>query len=118
MIEILGHIREDIARLNRRAVFALIYAAAGLTAINFLRDPAVLNSLLIRTPWAAIGEEAQFPRDNNLVGLLWWVLVNLTFYFVIPAIVVRFVQNRPLRDIGLAPHVEPGFLRLLRYASA
>ena len=113
MLEILGHIREDIAKLDRRAVFALVYAAIGLTAINFLRDPAVFNYVLARTPWAAIGEDAQFPRDNNLVGLLWWVFVNLTFYFVIPAVVVRFVQKRPLRDIGLAPQVEPGFLKLL-----
>ena len=113
MLEILGHIREDIAKLDRRAVFALVYAAIGLTAINFLRDPAVFNYVLARTPWAAIGEDAQFPRDNNLVGLLWWVFVNLTFYFVIPAVVVRFVEKRPLRDVGLAPHVEPGFLKLL-----
>jgi len=113
MLEIIGHIREDIGKLDRRAVFALLYAAAGLTAINFLRDPAVLNFLLARTPWAAIGRDAEFPRDNDLIGLVWWVFVNLIFYFVIPATVVRFVQRRPLREIGLAPRVEPGFAKLL-----
>ena len=46
MLEILDHIKADIAKLDRRAVFALLYAAAGLTAINFLRDPAVLNAIL------------------------------------------------------------------------
>jgi hypothetical protein len=113
MLEILGHIREDIAKLDRRAVFALVYAAAGLTAINFLRDPAVLDSLLSHTSLAWIGHEAHLPTDNNLYSLLWWVLVNLAFYFVIPAIVVTFVQKRPLTEIGLAHRIEPGFAKLL-----
>jgi hypothetical protein len=112
-LEILDHIREDIARLDRRAVFALAYAAAGLTAINFLREPAVLSWLTSGTSWAWIGHEALDPTDNNLDELVWWVFVNLTFYFAIPALVVRFVQKRRLTEIGLARHIEPGFAKLL-----
>lgn len=113
MLEILNHIREEIAKLDGRAVFALVYAAAGLTAINFLRDPAVLNWLLHGTSWEWIGQEAMYPTDNNLYELVWWVFVNLVFYFAIPAIVVRFVQKRSLREIGIARHIEPGFAKLL-----
>ncbi|HEY2846679.1 MAG TPA: CPBP family intramembrane glutamic endopeptidase [Pyrinomonadaceae bacterium] len=113
MLEILDHIRDDIRQLDGRAVFALVYAAAGLTAINFLRDPAVLNWLLSGTSWVWVGHEALYPTDNNLYELLWWVLVNLTFYVAIPAAVVKFVQKRSLREIGLAPHIEPGFAKLL-----
>jgi hypothetical protein len=113
MLEILDHIRSDIRQLDGRAVFALVYTAAGLTAINFLRDPAVLNWLLSGTSWASVGHEALYPTDNNLYALMWWVLVNLTFYFAIPATVVKFVQKRSLKEIGLAPHIEPGFAKLL-----
>lgn len=113
MIEILDHIREDIGKLDGRAVFALVYAAAGLTAINFVRDTDVLKALLSHTPWESIGNEAANPSENNLYALIWWVFVNLVFYFVIPALVVKFVQKRPLSDIGLAHRVEPGFAKLL-----
>src|SRR5436305_8567834 len=98
MLEILNHIREDIAKLDGRAVFALVYAAAGLTAINFLRDPAALNWLLSGTSSAWVGHEALYPTDNNLYELVWWVLVNLTFYVAIPATVVKFVQKRSLKE--------------------
>jgi len=113
MIEILDQIREDLAQLDRRAVFALVYAAAGLTAINFLRDPAVLNWLLSGTSLAWIGHETIDATDNNLYELVWWVFVNLIFYVAIPAIVVKFVQKREFKEIGLAPHIEPGFGKLL-----
>src|SRR5437764_13418373 len=101
MLEILDHIKSDIAKLDRRAVFALVYAAAGLTAINFLRDPAVLNFLLSGTSWAWVGHEALYSTDNNLYELIWWVLVNLTFYVAIPAVVVPVVQKWRLQEIGL-----------------
>lgn len=113
MLEILDHIKDDIAKLDRRGVFALLYAAAGLTAINFLRDPAVLNFLLSHTQWAWVGREALDPTDNNLYELVWWVFVNLIFYVAIPATVVKFVQKRPLTEIGLAHRIEPGFAKLL-----
>lgn len=113
MLEILDHIRTDIRQLDGRAVFALIYAAAGLTAINFLRDPAALNFILSGTSWAWVGQEALYPTDNNLYELVWWVFVNLLFYVAIPAIVVKGVQKRELREIGLARHIEPGFAKLL-----
>ena len=113
MLEILGHIRDDISRLDRGAVFALVYAATGLTAINFLRDPIVLKWLTSGTSLAWVGDEAFYPADNNLYELVWWVFVNLIFYVAIPAAVVKFVQKRSLREIGLAPHIEPGFAKLL-----
>jgi hypothetical protein len=113
VIEILDHIKTDIAKLDRRAVFALLYAAVGLTCINFGKQPEVLNFILARTPYAWIGEEATYPTANNLYGLLWWVFVSVFFYFAVPALWVKFVQKRPLREIGLAARIEPGFAKLL-----
>ncbi|MEP6945546.1 MAG: CPBP family intramembrane glutamic endopeptidase [Acidobacteriota bacterium] len=118
MLEIARQIRGDIRELDRRAVFALIYTAFGLTCISYLKDPQYLAVLLSNTRFAAIGEKATNPTDNNLYGLIWWVFVSVAFYFVIPAIFVSVVQNRKLTDIGLALKVENGFWKLLAFCVA
>jgi uncharacterized protein len=113
MLEIARQIRDDISLLDRRAVFALLYAAVGLTCITYLKNPEYLAAILRNTRFTAIGETAANPADNNLYGLIWWVFVSVTFYFVIPALFVRFVQNRKLSEIGLVHNIENGFLKLL-----
>lgn len=113
MLEIIGHFRRDISRLDSRAVFAFLYAAVGLTCISYLKNPWYLQKLLSATPLAWIGDEAVSPTRNNLYALIWWVAASVFFYFVVPGAVVKFVQKRPLSDIGLAHRVEPGFARLL-----
>ena len=113
MFELIPRIRDDFAGLDRRIVFALVYAAIGLTCINFLKDPAYLEVLLRHTPLAAVGQQAVYSASNNLYGLIWWVAISMTFYFVIPALWVKFVQKRPLSEIGVAARIEPGFLKLL-----
>ncbi|MBV9214757.1 MAG: CPBP family intramembrane metalloprotease [Acidobacteria bacterium] len=113
MLEIIPQIKDDLARLDRRTVFAFVYAAVGLTLINFLKQPDYLNAILKHTRFAWVGEEAMYPTANNLYTLMWWVFVSMVFYFVVPAIIVRFVQKRKLREIGLAMNIEPGFAKLL-----
>lgn len=113
MLEIVRHIRDDFEKLDGRAVFALIYAAVGLTCISYLKDPWYLAALLARTPLSAIGERAVNPLDNNLYGLIWWVFVSVFFYFVVPALLVRFVQKRKLSEIGLTPRIDHGFWKVL-----
>ncbi|KXK02833.1 MAG: CAAX amino terminal protease self- immunity [Acidobacteria bacterium OLB17] len=115
---IAARFRSDLASLDRRVLFALVYAAAGLTAINFLKEPSVLEWLTRGTPLSEIGREAVDPRHTNLANLSWWVFVSVTFYSVVPALWVRFVQKRPLREIGLALNLEPGFLKLLAFCLA
>ena len=113
MLEVARHLYEDLAALDRRVVFALIYAAFGLTCISFLKNTDYLIAITSRTPLDWIGREAQQPASTNIYSLCWWVFVSVLFYFVIPAIVVKLVQKRDLRDIGLAFRIEPGFLKLL-----
>lgn len=113
MLELITHIRGDLAKLDRRAVFALVYAAIGLTCITYLKNPDYLELILKNTRLADIGAEAAHPNANNLYGLIWWVFVSVTFYFVIPALFVKFVQKRNLSEIGLSAKIEPGFLKLL-----
>ncbi len=113
MLDLFTQIRKDLSGLDRRAIFALVYAAVALTCINYLRNPDYLASILSNTRFASIGDEAAHPTNNNLYSLIWWVCVSVTFYFVIPALVVRFVQKRKLSEIGLALSIEKGFLKLL-----
>jgi membrane protease YdiL (CAAX protease family) len=118
MFEIARQIRGDIAQLDRRAVFAFLYAAVGLTCITYLKNPEYLAAILAGTRFADIGEQAAHPADNNLYGLVWWVFVSMTFYFAIPALIVKFVQKRKLRDIGFALNIEQGFWKLLAFCIA
>ncbi|MBV6497607.1 MAG: CPBP family intramembrane metalloprotease [Acidobacteria bacterium ACB1] len=115
---IAARFRADLASLDKRAMFALIYAAAGLTAINFIKDPGVLEWLTRGTFLDSIGRAATHPEHTNLPNLAWWVFVSVFFYFVVPAIWVKFVQKRRLREIGLALSLEPGFLKLLAFCLA
>lgn len=112
-MDLFRSIISDLAGLDRRAVFALVYAAAGLTFITYLKDPSYLAAITRHTPLAWIGEEAVLPAATNLYALIWWVGVSVFFYFVLPATWVKFVQKRPLSEIGLAHRIEPGFGKLL-----
>lgn len=113
MLDLVTQIRGDFAKLDRRAVFALVYAAFALTCISYLKEPNVLSVALSKTPLSWIGDEALYSSSNNIYSLLWWVAVSVFFYFVVPAFFVRFVQKRRLSEIGLAAKVEPQFLKLL-----
>jgi len=112
MIEVLRQMRLDLGRLDTRAVFALVYAAVGLTCISYFKNPEYLRALLGGTSYVWIGEAAVSPTDNNLYSLLWWALISVAFYFVIPALFVVFVAKQRLRNIGLAVGIEKGFLKM------
>jgi len=113
MLDLARKIRDDLATLDRRAVFALVYAAIGLTCISYLKNPDYLATILSNTSFSFIGIEAAHPTNNNLYGLVWWVFVSVSFYFVVPALCVKFVQKQKLSEIGLAFTIEKGFLKLL-----
>lgn len=113
MISILKRIKDDTATLDGNAVFALVYAAVGLTCIYYLKNPEYLAAILKWTPFHHIGEEAVLPISDNLYALIWWAIVSVFFYFVVPALIVTIVQKRKLRDIGLSLEIEPGFVKLL-----
>jgi len=92
--------------LDRRALAALVYAAAGLTAIFYLKKPEIAD--------ACFGVNSfSDPIDNNLASLGWWVAVAIIFYFVIPAAIIKFHWKLNLRDFGLKLSIENGFWKVL-----
>ncbi len=118
MLEILDHIKRDVAQLDRRAVAALIYAAFGLSCIYYLKDTESVARVLKGTDLEWLGGLIAFSPDNNLPGLMWWVGVVTVFYFVGPLLIIKFAWHADVRDFGLKPRIEPGFWKLLAACTA
>lgn len=113
MLEILDHIRSDLSKLDRKVVFALVYAAFGLTCIYYLKDQGAVAKFLIGTRFEEFGNWIAHSPDNNLPGLGWWVAVVTFFYFVPPIVAIKYFYGERLSDYGLKAAIEPGFGKLL-----
>lgn len=113
MFDLFARIEEDFSLLDRKAVFALVYTAIGLTCIFYLKNAdsmeAIATALGLKE-WALAIEHSE---SSNLPLLGYWVGVSVTFYFVIPALVLKFFLKKDLRDYGLNLRIEPGFWKLL-----
>ena len=112
MFDLFARIEEDFSLLNRRAVFALVYTAIGLTCISYLKNADYMNaiaSLVGVENWA----HALDNSGSNLGLLAYWVVVSVMFYFVLPALVLKFVFRKTLSEFGLSFSIEQGFLKLL-----
>lgn len=118
MLEILGQIKQDVSRLDRRAVFALVYTAFGLSSIYYLKNPLVPENLLKGTSFEYAGAFIAGSTSSNLPGLAWWVCIVTLFYFVLPAAVIRFSWRERLSDYGLNFRIERDFAKLLAAAVA
>lgn len=113
MLEILDHIRNDVAKLDRKSVIALVYTAFGLTCIYYLKNQEAIANILTGTRFESFGNQIAYWPENNLPGLTWWVGIVTIFYFVIPAIVIKYYYREQLADYGLKHAIEPGFGKLL-----
>jgi len=118
MRDLIHSITADLSLLDRKAVFALIYAAAGLTAIFYLKNQESLAGFLRDTRLEGFGEYIAHSLNNNLPALVWWVAVVTIFYFVIPALCITFLYRQTLADYGLNFRIEPGFAKLFATTSA
>jgi membrane protease YdiL (CAAX protease family) len=113
MLDIYRRFEDDFSLLDRKALFAMVYAAAGLSCIFYLRNPEYLSLLLQNTRFAEFGSFVAYSADNNFPSLAWWVAVVTVFYVVLPMLAVKFLFRRPLSDFGLKLGIESGFLKLL-----
>jgi membrane protease YdiL (CAAX protease family) len=118
MRDIINRITTDFSLLDRKAIFAFVYTAARLTGIFYLKNQESVASLLSGTRFANFGEFIAHSPANNLPALGWWVAVVTVFYFVIPALCIRYLYAECLSDYGLNLRIEPGFAKLFAIATA
>ena len=114
MRDLIDRFTTDLTILDRKVVFSLLYTAFGLGAIFYLKEPENINSLLrhASSPWLF------YSSSNNLPVLGLWAAVATTFYFIIPAIAIRYFFRESLSDYGLNIRIENGFGRLVATAFA
>jgi membrane protease YdiL (CAAX protease family) len=113
MFDIFERIEEDFSLLDRRAVGALLYTAAGMASIFYLKDQNAVAGLLTGTDLEPLGRAITDTSVNNLAALAWWVGVVTVFYFLVPAAIIKLVWKKNLADFGLSFRVENGFWKLL-----
>jgi uncharacterized protein len=118
MRDLINRLTTDFSLLDRKAIFALIYTAVGLTAIFYLKNQESVSAALSGTTLEPLGEFIANSQSNNLPALGWWVAVVTVFYFVIPASAIRFLYRESLADYGLNLRIEPGFGQLFVTAFA
>lgn len=117
MREISDRITSDFSLLDRKAMLAIVYTAVAMSCVYYLKNAETLASLLKNTRFADFGEFVARSPDNNLPALAYWVTVLMLFYFVLPALGVKFLFKRSLSDYGLNFRIEKGFFRLLLQCS-
>ena len=118
MRDLIERFRTDLSLLDRKAIFALIYTAVGLTSIYYLKNLESVAAISKGTKLESFGEFIAQSPANNLPGLGWWVAMVTIFYFVVPAIGIRYFYRERLADYGLNFRVEPGFWRVFATAAA
>ncbi|MBC7900875.1 MAG: CPBP family intramembrane metalloprotease [Saprospiraceae bacterium] len=117
MLEMYRSLKNDFTLLDRKAVFALVYAAIGLSCIYYLKNPEFLADILSNTRFEHFGNYVAHSESNNLPPLGYWVVVVTIFYFVIPAAVIKLSYRENLGDYGLRLSIEKGFWKLFALCS-
>lgn len=118
MRDLIDRITTDFSLLDRKAIFALVYTAAGLSAIFYLKNPQNVATVLSETRFETFGDYIAHSPENNLPALGWWVAVVSIFYFVIPAIAIKYFYRESLADYGLNFGLESGFGKLFATVTA
>lgn len=113
MFDLYRKIEGDISLLDRNAVVAMVYTAVGLTGTYYLKNPDVILQIARGSRYEDIASFLAVPNGNNLPGLAYWVVVLMTFYFIVPVLIIKLVYHGNLADFGLRPRIESGFTKLL-----
>lgn len=112
MRDLIDRIRTDFSLLDRKAVFALVYTAVGLTAIFYLKNQQAVEAALTGTALEPLGKAINDTSANNLPALAWWVVVVTVFYLIVPGLSIKYLYRQSLADYGLNFRIEPGFAKL------
>lgn len=96
---------ESTRRADFKAISVCVIAALSLTMINFLGkyDFALgsLNDFGFSIAASGIHRFLSSVSNERLAGLIWWACVTVFFYFIFPAMFIRFGLREPLTNYGL-----------------
>jgi len=118
MPDLINRITTDFSLLDRKAILAFVYTAAGLTGIFYLKNQESVAAFLGGTRFANLGEFIAHSPENNLPALGWWGAVVTVFYFFIPALCIKYLYGESLSKYGLNLRIESGFAKLFAVAIA
>ena len=113
MRDLFERVEEDFSLLDRKAIFALVYSAIGLTCISYLKNADYMEAVASTLGLGRIAAEIERSDVSNLRLLEYWVAVSVFFYFVVPAVVLKLVLKKGLSDYGLNLSIENSFWKLL-----
>lgn len=96
---------KQIHKADYKAISVCIIVAFSLTMINYLGnfDFALgsLNSFGLTGAASGIKRFLIASSNERLAGLIWWACVSVFFYFIFPALFIRFVLREPMTNYGL-----------------
>src|SRR5215210_4540486 len=98
MFDLFARIEEDFSLLDQRAVFALVYTAIGLTCIYYLKNAEYLDAMASVVSLRSWAQSIESSEANNLGMLGYWVGLSMMFYFVVPAVFLKFVLKKNLGE--------------------
>lgn len=97
--------RQQPLRPDYRTMLICVIVAFALTMIKYLGDErfmlASLQNLHLTSLAGRFENLMTIDRNASLNRLLYWVSILIFFYFVVPALIIRFVFRQSLADYGL-----------------
>jgi len=91
----------DFSPCDSQSVIALCYAAAGLAAIYYLKQPEAVFAIFGFFGRNDIAVGITGSANNNLPMLAWWVMIATVFYLILPAAIIKVWWRKNLSDFGL-----------------
>lgn len=95
--------------IDRGPWVVCLVAGLSLVLMDYVGAPAMLTRILAlyeaRSPGLLWGPDGLYAsRWLPLIDLGWWISWRLIGFFMLPALAIRLLLKRPLRDFGLAVH--------------
>jgi hypothetical protein len=93
----------DDAKIDRKVILILVYTAVAVSTARYFGNTDVFLGSLLHPPskfglwYCSFFYGSQLGRFHSM---LFWVLMIVVFYLVIPMMMVRFVFRQPIRDYG------------------
>lgn len=93
------------SRFDRGPWVVCLVGGLCLVLMEYVGSPLMLQRLLELCAPEQLGPDGLFgSRWSPLLQLVWWVNWRLIGFFVLPALAIRWLLKRPIRDFGLAVH--------------